>query len=68
MLGRHELVSSILAGRLQRMIEARIGVRGRPQAPEVQYVPQLLEAPHLVGSVQCAVVLAEELLMPLRRQ
>src|SRR4051794_24339744 len=68
LLGRHKLVSSVLAGRLQRLFEARIGVRDCPQSPEVQYVTQLLKTPDLVGGVESAMVLSQELLMPLRRQ
>src|SRR4051812_13111260 len=68
LFGGHELGSSALTGRLHCAVEARIRVCGRTQAPQVQHVTQLLETPDLVGGVKRAVVLSQELFMPLRRQ
>lgn len=56
------------AGRSQRLIEARIGVRDCSQVLKMRYVAQLLKAPDFMGGIESAVVLAEELLTPLRRQ
>jgi hypothetical protein len=67
-LGRHELVSSTFAGRLQRMIKARIGVCDRPEPPESQHIAQFPKAPHVPGTIKRTAVLIDELLMPLRRQ
>lgn len=39
-----------------------------PHSPQVQNLPQLLKAPNLVGGVQSAAVLGQELLVPLRGQ
>lgn len=59
-----ELLGSAIAGSLQCLVEAGFGVRDGAEMPQAEDLPQMLEAPHLVGCVEGPVILVEELGVP----
>jgi len=67
-IGRHELIGSVLTDGLGSFFEGWIRVGDGPEMPDVQHFAKLPEPPDFMRGFERAVIFAQELLVPVIRQ